>query len=113
MGSVSVQPGVGSRPLTITATHLPSGSSVQVVQSPVDDGASLDPAARVVAELPARAFRGGTSTVVLDTTRSCFARVQVVTSSGTVVAFSNPVWLLQQQPPVPVPAARRSPDSAA
>ena len=69
--------------------------------------------ARQVAEvtLPANAFTSGSSTVVLDTTRSSFARVQVVSAGGQVVAFSNPVWLLQGTPPVPVPSARRAADS--
>lgn len=111
MGSVSVQPGVAQRPLTVTATSVPAGAVVQVVQSPVDFGADLDPKSQVVATLPARAFTAGTATVVLDTGRSCFARAQVVSAAGQVVAFTNPVWLLQSPPPVPVPPARRAPDS--
>lgn len=109
-GQVSVQPGVLRRPLEITATDLPSAATVQVVQGPVDYGTAQDPATTVVTQLPARSFASGSATVLLDTSRSSFVRAEVVVGDR-VVAFTNPVWLLQEQPPVAPPPGRRSTDS--
>jgi hypothetical protein len=106
MGAVSV----GSRnsgQLAISATNLPSGSSVELVGGPVDYAGQLDPGTSVVKVLPASSFQAGAVTVPLDTGSSRFFRTQVRTSDGTLVGTSNPVWLLREQPPVAVPPARR------
>ncbi len=110
MGGVAVRPGVPVASLDITATDLPAGSTVEVVQGPVDLVDAVEPGTSVVASLPASSFAGGTSGVLLDTTTSCFARVAVVTAEGRRVAFSNPVFLLQDEPPADraVPQARRA-----
>ena len=107
MGSVSVRAAARTRPLTIRATDLPRGATVRVVQGPVDHGTALEPGTVTAAVLPATAFATGSSTVALDTSRSSFARVEVYTAQGRMVAFSNPVWLLKEQPPVPPAGARR------
>lgn len=113
MGSVSVRPGESSRTVTVAAAGLPAGSVVTVVQGPVDHGTSVDPGSAVVAQLPASAFATGSAGLTVDTSRSSFVRVEVRTSTGKVVAFSNPVWLLQEPPPVAPATPRRSPDSTA
>ncbi len=107
MGGVSVSQ-VSSRQMAITATSLPTGSSVQVVRGPVDYAGSANPkpGTSVVATIPAASFVGGQATRAVDTSTSCFVRTQVVNSAGTIIGVSNPVWLLRSAPPGGVPAAR-------
>ncbi|HEX9342240.1 MAG TPA: hypothetical protein VF995_01310 [Actinomycetota bacterium] len=117
MGSVSVNP-AARRPLIVVATGLPALGVVEVVRGPVDYAgtAQPDPATAVVATLPASAFanRGRVATVVIDTSASCFVRVNVVdTVTARRTAFSNPVWLLREPPPNGIPPARRAPDTHA
>jgi hypothetical protein len=56
--------------------------------------------------VPASAFSGGTVAVSLDTTGASFARVEVRNAAGTIVAGSNPVWLLRKAPAGGIPAHR-------
>ena len=111
MGSVSVRPDLARRVLTITATDLPKGSNLRVLQGLVDFGTAVDPAVEVAAVVPATALSTGSTDVVLSTTTSTFVRVELVTAAGRVVAFTNPIWLLTRQPPVAPTTARRAPDS--
>jgi hypothetical protein len=106
MGSVSVS-GLSSRQLQVIATGLPAASSVEVLRGNVDHAGST-PNTVVIARVPAASFPTGSVTVPVDTTRSCFVRVQVRNSAGVLVAVSNPVWLLREQPPrgIPEPRAR-------
>jgi hypothetical protein len=105
MGKVSVA-SVASRQLAVYAAALPKGSFVDVVRGPVDFAGS-DPGTKVVASLPATSFAGsGTATLAIDTSTSCFVRVQVRTSAGNLVGAGNPVWLLRAAPPNGIPAAR-------
>jgi hypothetical protein len=110
MGSVSVMPGSTSRELTVTGIDLPSGSHVEVVRGLVDYSNSADPATSVVATLPDTAFVGGTASVGIDTSTSCAVRINVVSSAGRRVGFSNPVMLLQSEPANEIPDYRRGPN---
>jgi hypothetical protein len=107
MGQVLVDPAASSQ-LDVQATALPAGSSVRVVQGSVDfAGTALDPTSATVATIAGSAFgAGGTASVVLDTKQSTFARVEVADTTGRIIAFSNPVWVLRQPPPGGVPADR-------
>ena len=113
MGSVSVAPGLGVRELTVTGVDLPTGSTVELTRGPIDYSGALDPGTIVVAQIPAASFTTGSTTVTVDCSRSCFVRASVLDSSGRRVAFTNPVFLLQEEPPAgrAVPSARRAPDS--
>ena len=111
MGSVSVRPGVAARQLVISATDLPSGSQLRVVQGTVDYGSQVDSGAQVVATVPARSLATGTATVQIDTSTSSFVRVELWTSAAREVAFTNPIWLLQEMPPVTPPPPRRAADT--
>lgn len=111
MGSVSVRPGAGRLELTTTADGLPAGSSIEVVRGPIDYSNSTDPGTSVVEVIPDSAFKSGQARVGVDASTSCFVRLNVVEASGRRVAFSNPVMLLQQDPPTPVPDERRAPES--
>jgi hypothetical protein len=108
MGAVSVS-SVTSRKLAITATGLPSGGSLQVVQGTVDYAGTANPVpnATVIGSYTAAQLAGGGVTRVVDTTSSRFFRVQVLDSGGKVIAISNPVWLLRSAPPGGIPPARR------
>ena len=110
MGSVSVMPGSTTRELTVTALDLPTGAKVEVVRGAVDYSNSVDPANTVVQTLADSAFVDGKANVGIDTSTSCFVRLNVVTSAGRRVGFSNPVMLLQDEPSSPVPDARRGPN---
>jgi hypothetical protein len=107
MGSVSVA-GAGSRRLAVSATGIPAGGSLQVVQGVVDYAGAADPtaSARVIGSYPAGRAELGPVGKTVDTSESSFVRAQVVDASGAIVALSNPVWLLRKAPPGGVPAAR-------
>ena len=107
MGSVSVS-SLATRQLAMTATAMPAGTTLQIVQGPVDYAGAADPKAgtTVVASVPASAFAGGAVTRAVDTRSSTFVRTQVVDASGTIIGVSNPVWLLRSAPPGGIPAAR-------
>jgi PKD repeat protein len=107
MGAVSVDP-ASSRTLQVLATDLPPGATVEVVRGRVDFAgpSSPDPVVTTVS-LPASSLASGSADVVVDTTTSCFVRVVVRSSAGKVVAGSNPVWLLTDDPPTGIPLARR------
>ena len=106
MGGVSVG-GAGTRQLAIAATALPAGSSVQVVSGPVDYTGAVDPGTTVVSTLTAAAFAHGPVTMPVSASASRFYRAQVVSSAGVLLGSGNPVWLLRESPPVPVPPGRR------
>ncbi len=109
MGSVSVST-VTRRQLTVTATSLPTGATLEVLQGQVDYAGAAVPApdTAVVASYPAAALAGGSVALSVDTGASSFVRTQVRDAGGAVVALSNPVWLLREAPPagIPLPRAR-------
>lgn len=107
MGSVSVLD-LAQRDLVATATGMPRNGSLRIVQGVVDyagPGVSA-PATQVLATIPAGGLSGGTVDLPVDTGTSSFVRTEVLDSTGTVVALSNPVWLLQETPPKDIPQAR-------
>jgi len=106
MGSVSVST-AGSRSLAITATGVPSGGHLLLVQGVVDRAGSGQPDPRnTVTAYPAANFAGGAKTVTVDNGAASYLRTVVVNSAGLEVAYSNPVWLLRSTPPGGIPAAR-------
>lgn len=107
MGSASVST-VSSRQLTVTATDLPSGATLEVLQGSVDYAGATSPATRLLQSYGAGDLTGGSRTIPVDTSTSSFVRTQVRSSAGKVVALSNPVWLLRDAPPsgIPTPRAR-------
>lgn len=107
MGSASVS-SVSSRRLTATATDVPAGGSLQVLQGKVDYAGRADcrPNSRVVSAYRAGQLAGGAVTTAVDTTADSYVRTQVLDSSGAVVGLSNPVWLLRHAPPGGIPGHR-------
>jgi len=97
-----------TRSVTVTATGLPAGAALEVVQGPVDYAgtAALNPDTAVIATRGPGGLTGGTATIGVDASASSFVRTQVRPSAGEVVALSNPVWLLRETPAAGIPAPR-------
>jgi hypothetical protein len=104
MGSATVST-ASSRQLQVIASGVPAGGRVQVVAGVVDYTGTTATSS-VLATYPASAFSTGSVTMQVVTSSSLFLRTQVVTSGGQLVAVSNPIWLLRQQPPNGIPAPR-------
>ncbi len=80
--------------IAVTADGLPSGARVEVVQHAVHGDRSRLAAPRPIASTvlaPSR-FHGGTTTVSAANVPS-YVRTEVRDRAGTLVAFSNPLWL--------------------
>jgi len=109
MGSVSVSK-VVSRKLVASATAIPAQGRLQILQGAVDyaGAASLAANTRVIGSYTAAELAGGSVAQRIDTTKDSFVRTQVLDSSGTLAALSNPVWLLRSAPPGGIPAPRHS-----
>lgn len=107
MGSVTVST-ASSRSLKLTATGMPTGSSLQVVRGVVDFGGASHPMPNsvVVKTYAASALASGSVLYSADNTTGAFYRTQVVASDGSIIAASNPVWLLRSAPPGGIPPAR-------
>ena len=109
MGSVSVSK-VRSRKLAASATAIPAHGMLQILQGTVDyaGAAGLSANTNVIGSYPASKLTGGPVTQRIDTGKDSFVRTQVLDSTGTVVALSNPVWLLRAVPPGGIPAPRQT-----
>jgi len=107
MGSASVSR-LTSRQLVASATRIPAGGSLQILQGAVDYAGTAGLAAntRVIGAYPAARLAGGPVSQRVDTRQGSFVRTQVLSSSGTVIGLSNPVWLLRSAPPGGIPARR-------
>lgn len=107
MGSASVS-ALTMRQLAAVATGLPTNSVLDVIQGTVDYAGSTAPAPNtsVIASYSAADLAGGSVTLPINCSVSSFVRTQVVDSTGTIVALSNPVWLLREVPPQGIPAPR-------
>jgi hypothetical protein len=107
MGSASIST-VSSRQLVATATKIPAGGSLQVLQGVVDHAGTAELAAntRVIASQGAGDAGGGSMASSIDTSQESFVRTQVLDASGKVIALSNPVWLLREKPRRAIPDAR-------
>ena len=107
MGSASVST-VNSRKLAATATGIPAGGSLQVLQGTVDHAGTADLAAntRVIASYGASDVGGGSIATSIDTSQECFVRTQVRDGRGRVIGLSNPVWLLRKVPRRGIPTSR-------
>ena len=107
MGSVSIS-SVNTRQLVASATALPAGGYLQVLQGAVDYAGNRDLAsnAQVIASYPASKVRGGSVQMQVRNDVGSFVRTQVLGASGAVAGLSNPVWLLRNPPPRGIPGPR-------
>ena len=106
MGQVSTSQS-SQRTVSIMAAGLPAGSGVRVVQGFTDYAGtgSPDPLVQTLGTvLPANSFSTGSRQVGFSGTQGTYIRVEVVSSDGTtVVAGSNPVFVLPGPPPASAP----------
>ncbi len=107
MGGTSIAQ-KATRSLSVFIDRLPANGSAEVLTGPVDTGSAVDPGTTVLRRLTAATLPGGTATFPVDTAVSRFLRVQVRDGTGRLVGTSNPVWLLREEPPDGIPAARRA-----
>ena len=111
MGSASLS-SLAQRQLTVTATGIPAGGSLMVLQGAVDyaGAGGLADNTKVIASYSgtALAAAGGTESLAVDTTSESFAVLRVTDATGKTVATSNPVWMLQHAPPNGIPAPRQA-----
>ncbi len=107
MGSASVSAATW-RKLVASATRIPSGGSLQVLQGTVDYAgtAALTPNTQVIAVYAPEQLLSGSVTTSVNTSKSRFVRTQVLDAAGAVVGASNPVWLLRSPPPGGIPPSR-------
>jgi hypothetical protein len=107
MGAVSVS-SVTSRQLAATATGLPSGAVLQVLQGAVDYAGqnALTADTQLIGSYTTTQLASGQITQAASTAQDSFLRTQVVSSTGAILATSNPVWLLRNPPPNGIPPAR-------
>ena len=111
MGSVSLS-ALTTRKLTVTATGIPAGGSLVVLQGAVDyaGNSGLASNAGKIARYSAAhlASQGGSQTTTVDTTAESYIRTVVQDANGKTIAASNPVWLLHNAPPAGIPAPRQA-----
>jgi hypothetical protein len=111
MGSASLS-SLPRRQLTLTATGIPAGGSLVVLQGAVDYAgtAGLADNSQVIGSYSGTelAAGGGAATLTVDTSSESFAVLRVIDAGGTTVAASNPVWMLQGMPPNGIPAPRQA-----
>lgn len=96
--------------VAVTATALPGEGSLELVVGLCDRAglSSLQPVNSSRA-MPADQVTGGRWSTGVRSRGGVYVRAMVRTAAGTVVGFSNPVWILpaRLQDRVPVPAQRR------
>jgi hypothetical protein len=90
------------RTLRLDVSNLPTGAAVQIVRGDVDYGSASVPSSAVLATRDAGHLGDPVSVPAGD----CFVRAQVVTGSGAVIGFGQPIWLLEEAPPTGVPNGR-------
>lgn len=90
------------------ASDLPLGATVQVLRGEVDyaDSGQPTPNTSVVATFQASELASGFATLAIDTGSSCFVRLSVRGPDGTVLGFSNPLWMLREAPVGGIPTPR-------
>jgi hypothetical protein len=92
----------------VTATKLPDGGSLVILDNPVDyAGPRPSRPASDPLRLGADRLRGDRYDHEVDTTSNRYVRLQVLDKSGAVVGESNPLWILREPPAHGIPEARR------
>ncbi len=81
--------------VVVTATPAPAGGTTTLVVGAVDMAGRADLSPRVT-RVPLDA--GGTVLVDASRDRGAYARVEVRDAGGSLVGFSNPLWMLHEAP---------------
>jgi hypothetical protein len=107
MGSVTVSR-AATRNVRVLLSRVPAGSTVWLVQGTVDNaGPSVPQPGTTSTQLSSSAWSRGYTDVKIDTRAPRFVRVEVRTAAGDVIALSNPVWLLRDDPEGGIPKSRQ------
>lgn len=107
LGSAMVTPAARLR-VRLTATDLPAGGALHVVQSPVDYPGVADPTPNTSSiVIPAADLRGGGHDHLFVPGDGAYLRLQARDAEDRVIGESNPFWVLRAEPPHGIPAARR------
>lgn len=96
--------------IAVRATELPRGAIVQIVVGACDFAGARQPTPiNRVRTLRRGQFRTGVWRGRVNRERGCYVRVVVRRSTGDVIGFSNPVWVLPEhrRDDLHVPALRR------
>lgn len=107
MGSVSLST-AQTRSLTVIATGLPTGSTVEVVRGVVDYKGGNSARSTIFTSLTKKTLASGSYAVPIDNTTEGYVRTQVRNVSGVLIALSNPIWMLHNTPSAGIPASRRA-----
>ncbi|MDQ1734801.1 MAG: hypothetical protein QOH56_1052 [Pseudonocardiales bacterium] len=107
MGSVTVSNAL-TRNVRVLLNRLPADSSVWVVRGTVDGaGPSAPEPGTTSSQIPSSDWSRGYVDIKIDTSTPRFVRVEVRSGTGDVLALSNPVWLLRDDPDGGIPKNRR------
>lgn len=108
MGTASVSH-AERRTLSILASGLPTGGSIDLIRGTVDFAgpADTDPQLSRATFTAADFGSGDELSVIIDTTAPRFVRLVVKDQTNLPVGLSNPVWLLREDPKFPVPYYRK------
>lgn len=106
MGGVVVGP-ARARTLRVEVTGIPTGGAVQLLRGDVDyAGATTPEPNTTVIETRTASELDANPEIALSDAENGFVRAQVVTSSGAVVGFGQPIWMLTAEPTTGVPSQR-------
>ena len=106
MGAVVVGDPV-DRTLRLEVTGIPTGGAVQLVRGNVDYAGTATPQPNTAVMVSRSAAQLESEPAIpLPAADDFFVRAQVVTSSGAVVGFGQPIWQIRQKPRTGVPARR-------
>jgi hypothetical protein len=93
--------------LDIVVTGLPADWSIVLVRGVVDEAGPSQPDPAVTTRsFSAADVVANTLSIKVDTSSSCFARVELRDGNKVTRAFSNPVWLFRRLPVKGIPAVR-------
>ncbi|MBB5787097.1 hypothetical protein [Jiangella mangrovi] len=92
----------------LTATGLPDGGALHIIESPVDLPGVADPSpATTSTVVPAASLVNGRVDHLVVPGDGSFVRLQARDAQNRVIGESNPFWILRDEPPHGIPAARR------
>ncbi|WBB76419.1 hypothetical protein O7602_13170 [Micromonospora sp. WMMD1128] len=100
--AMGAQPAVTDDTATVRlrATDLPAGATLEVVTGEVDMAGAADPNPAIrTGHVPWRQLRQGWHDLPVRVGAGAYVRTQIRDRDGSIVAASNPLWLLRQAPP--------------
>jgi hypothetical protein len=104
MGGVVVTPALNT-PVQIAISDVPPDALVVLVVGEVDYAGVAD-ASPATSSQSVALNPQGKATVVVPTGTSRYVRLELRNAAGAVIGFSNPVWILKEEPAHPIPADR-------